>query len=481
MTRRVRLALVVAASLAAHLKGIASPLLDYHYHRQCNTAAIARNFHRGGLDILKPQVDWEGPQEGRAATELPVYMWLVGLLWPVGGLGELWGRLLSVLFSALTAVYLVLFLERELEPEAAFYAGLLFSFIPLEVYFGRTVQPEAISLFGTMASLYHWDRWLGGRRGWHHWALAVLFAFLAIGHKLPYAYILLPLAYLAWLRRGPEALKNAGVWLAPLAAGLGVWTWYRYASSGVYVVPSHPGEFTSILNYARLPFFVQFQALSRFPELATTYGGLVLFALGLRELVFRRGKAFYAAWFGVIWAFLIAGGGYSFYHEYTSLPLAPVNAAFMGLGLVLLKRKVLALRGEVRTWAWAGLSLLVLSIPVHSALRIRHWYRNNYPFLARAKQAADQVSAPGDLFLANTRSSSVYLFYLDRKGWSWDLEELGPSHIGWVEDKIRRGARFFATAKEGPFKGRTGFYAEWFYSRFPVVYDRDGLLIFKLR
>ena len=44
----------------------------------------------------------------------------------------------------------------------------------------------------------------------------------------------------------------------------GVFGWYRYASSGAYVVPTRMGEFTTILNYGRLPYYIKFQFLSRF-------------------------------------------------------------------------------------------------------------------------------------------------------------------------------------------------------------------------
>ncbi len=42
--RRARLAAAVCAlSLLVHAKGLRAPLLDYHFHRQVNPAAIARN------------------------------------------------------------------------------------------------------------------------------------------------------------------------------------------------------------------------------------------------------------------------------------------------------------------------------------------------------------------------------------------------------------------------------------------------------
>ena len=470
-------AAIIAVSVLMHLKGLGSPMLDYHHHRQCNTAAIARNYYENGLHFFSPQIDWEGAYRGRSATEFPLYMWLMGLLWPVFGLGDLWGRVLSIVFSALSAVTLFKFLERKMEAEPAFYASLFFSCIPLEIYFGRTVQPEAIALFGTVAAFYHWDKFLADK-SWRDWALAILFSFLAIAHKLPYAYLLLPLAVLSG-----RQLKTSRVLIAPLLALAGVYAWYHYAAtSQIYVVPSRASEFMGLLTYQHLPRYISFQLLSRFPELACTYGGLILMGFGALEWVRRRRECrpqsrFFAAWFLFVAAGIIAGGGYSFSHEYTSLPFALVNAAFMGMGFYRLRGRAVG----ARPWARAGLVLLALSVPIHATLRISHWYRLSHPFLKYARKAADAVSRPDDLFVCNERASSVFLYYMHRRGWSWDLAEGGEEKFAMLPKRIDQGAKFYVTEKTPGFERREGLYAKFLYAHYPVVYDADDILIFRLR
>ena len=104
--RGLCLVFVAALSILVHSKGLRAPLLDYHFHREVNTASIARNYWRESRPFHKPRIDWNGPSDRMAATELPVYMWLYGKLWPVGGLGEGWGRLISAAASLLTALLL---------------------------------------------------------------------------------------------------------------------------------------------------------------------------------------------------------------------------------------------------------------------------------------------------------------------------------------------------------------------------------------
>jgi hypothetical protein len=162
------------------------------------------------------------------------------------------------------------------------------------------------------------------------------------------------------------------------------------------------------------------------------------------------------------------------------IALAAATAVFMGAGLALLRERAAALAPRLRAWAYAGLALLVVSMPVYSALRIKHWYRENFPFLSKAAQAANRISAPDDLFLCNERAPSAFLFYLHRRGWGTPFSDLGAQAEAAVEQRIRTGAKFFATAKSGPFADRSGETAQRFYSRFQVVHDQDGLLVFRL-
>ncbi len=473
---------VVALSLAAHLKGIRAPLLDNQFHRQVNTASIARRYHRDGLPPWEPRVDWFGKPDRMAATELPVEMWLHGVLWPVFGLGQDWGRLLSVAFSALTALMLFLLLEREFDTESAFYGAALFCVLPIEIFFGRTVQPEALALLGLVSALYFWDLSLEPGRPFAPWLAATLAAFVSVGVKLPYAHMLLPLFALTWRRLGRKAWLDARLWAAGLLSMGAVIAWYVYASRGVYVVPDHEGEFLALLNLREAPYYIQFLLFSRFPELVATYGGLVFFFFGAREVLVRRREPFWLAWLGAGFLHLFAVGKYGHAHEYTCLTLAPPAAGLMGVGAALLRRKAEAVTApRRRAWALAGLVLLGVSVPVHAALRIRLWYRQAHAWLARAPQAAAAVSRPDDLFVTDCEAPSVALYYLDRQGWSEDLaaDEHGQP-LAWIDGKIRLGARFLAVPEVGLFKKPDGALWKRVSARGAPVWDDGRLAVFRL-
>ncbi|MFI5360611.1 MAG: ArnT family glycosyltransferase [Elusimicrobiota bacterium] len=482
-SRRARLAAAVfALSLAVHAKGIRAPLLDYHYHRQVNTASIARRYWRDGQPLLQPRIDWAGPGDGMAATEFPVEMWLQGKLWPVFGLGEAWGRIISAGASAITAVLLLVLFELEFGTDAGFFGAALFTVLPVEIYFGRTVQPEALALLGFVSALYFWRRSLEPGRPTGPWLAAVASTFLAVGLKLPYAPVLLPLAALSWRRLGRAAMTDARSWTAALAAATAVLAWYHHASTGSFVVPTNGGEIQRFLDYdRRVPYYIRFLIFSRFPELVTTYAGGIFFFVGARDIFFRRRDPFWLALFFGPFVSLIAFGSYAHIHEYTCLPLAVGAAGLMGLGLQLLKEKASAAAPPRRAWAAAGLALLVAAVPVHAALRVGHWYNQSYAYLGGAAAAAEAVSRPGEPFLTNGVAVSVLLYYLDRRGWGEDFQVLGaPAQAALIDERTREGARFLASEKAGLFAEPDGTLWRLMRSRGAPVWDDGKLVIFPL-
>lgn len=474
--RGLCLALVGALSVLVHAKGLTAPLLDYHFHRQVNTASIARAYWRESRPFLSPRIDWEGPEDRLAGTELPVYMWLYGKLWPVAGLGETWGRVLSALGSLVTALLLFGLYEAEFGREEALFGALLFSCLPVEVFFGRTVQPEGVALCALVGALVFWRRSLEPGRPWGAWAGAVFCAWVAVGLKLPYAHLLVPLAGLTYRKLGKKALTDWRMYAAGLVAMGGVIAWYLRARSGVYVVPTHGDEYTHLLSYERLPYFMQFQVFSRFPELVTTYGGLVLFFVGAREVLAKKRDAFWLAWFGGVGLHLWAMAGYAHYHEYTCLPMAPVAAGLIGVGAARLRAK--ASRSGSRL-ALAGFAGLILAVPVHAGFRISHWYKQGFSYLAGAGKAAAAVSTPSDLYLSNCQASSVLLYYLDRRGWSDELDSHPEIADAKIEEFRLKGARFLASEKRGLF-AEDG--AQWkkLSKAGPPLWDDGALVIFRL-
>ncbi|MBI3548581.1 MAG: glycosyltransferase family 39 protein [Elusimicrobia bacterium] len=496
MTRTARLGVILAVSLASHLPGLLSPPLDYHYQRQTETAAVARNMRADGLPLLHPRIDWSGAESRRASTELPLYSWLLGLCWGFLGWTHTWGRVLSAASSAGTALLLFCLLRREedgvgfVDEETAFWGAVFFSVLPVEVYFGRTIQPDATALLFSLSSAFALDRYLAAERrdakalAW--WLASAASLTLTVGLKLPYLYFAGVLAALMWHRRGLGALRDPLLW-ALFPAGLApalLWYWYsnRSQASGK-LTPSSPGQLLHILGYVDSPqrflhdaFFL---VRSRFPELTTTYAGLVFAFAGIGAAWRDASARFLVGWWGLVWFYSFSGGAYVFLHEYTALPFAPVNAALLGVGFTRLWNA--ASSSKSRALTRAALGLLVASMPIHAALRIKHWYALEFTHLLALGPVVDGLSKPDDLFLCNETARSVPLYFIHRRGWSWGMSAMTAADLAQIDDALASGAKFFLTERKGLFAAPSDPRLAAFNARFEPVFDDGKTAIYRRR
>ena len=187
--------------------------------------------------------------------------------------------------------------------------------------------------------------------------------------------------------------------------------------------------------------------LSRFPELLTTYPGLVFFFAGgwacWKAKDGRRGPEtrFLGVWLAATAAYIVLCGKYGRVHQYASLPFAPVNAVFIGAGIALLKERW----GKSRALT-ALLWSLVLAMPVHASLRIRHWYRSDDLWVFRAASRVAEVSGPDDLFYVNSQDQPIALYHIRRRGF---VGRLTPSldRLEWARGN---GARFLLAPTHVP-------------------------------
>ena len=129
-----------------------SPLADWHSWRQADTAAVARNYSKDGIDLLKPRYDdlsnvqtgLYNP-EGLRYVEFPIYQSIIAVMhsmlpiMPV----EQYGRLVTILFSLITISIIYYLLYQEECQTAAIAAAFTYAVFPFFVYFSRVVLPDA--------------------------------------------------------------------------------------------------------------------------------------------------------------------------------------------------------------------------------------------------------------------------------------------------------------------------------------------------
>jgi len=518
-------ALIVGWSLLVHIPGITSPLLDYHAHRQCQTASMARNYVRHGMHFLQPEIDSAGIPR-RAGTEFPLYAYLIALLYRVFGLHEILGRLMSCAITAWSALFLYKMVEPRLGERTAFWSAIVMCSIPVHIYFTRTVQPESMALWAFIGFVYYLDRWLmpssglchppyvrgtgpawpspilgeGARRAGEgqtsHLLFAVLLGALAPLLKLPFMYLVLGLWGILGLERR-EAFRSFWFWLIPPSIVLLTMAWYRYTQTApVQVLPLGPQEQLKNLAPVLSWGLWRDQFISRFPELCTTYSGLVLGIVGATsfrnsnfEIRNPRSGFLWFGWFLMTVVYTGLLGDYGHIHRYTLIPWAPINAVFIAAGIERLRvsyseyrkgRTALLNKSnhfDLRSSIYGILLvILVIGIPLHAALRIKHWYRLERLWLFQAHDVLARISQPDDLVFTATAEHPVLLYYLDHYGYAADLNTASPQDI---DRELAQGARWAVVPTEGAWTAHPE-WAAFFARRGRLVYQDPEFLIYQL-
>jgi len=203
---------IVLLGVFGRLYGVAQPLFEIHSMRQHDTAALARNFSEGSMNILYPQVDWRGNTPGYVEAEFQVYTYLVALLYRAFGVHEWLGRVVNIGVFAWSAL-LLFALIRDLFGEWTGVLGVaLYTMAPLSFVFTRTFQPDALNALLSLATIHLFWRWSQTDGLWRL-GLSALCLSLAICLKPMGAYLGVPLLYVCHRKFGWRLFRRAELWI----------------------------------------------------------------------------------------------------------------------------------------------------------------------------------------------------------------------------------------------------------------------------
>ncbi|MEI6326566.1 MAG: glycosyltransferase family 39 protein [Candidatus Roizmanbacteria bacterium] len=157
------LLLILVICVGARSYKLTSPLIEYHSWRQADTAAVARNFARNGINLLVPRYDdlsslqsgIANPQ-GYRMVEFPIYNALIALtniVVPQLSIVE-WGRIWSIISACVVLWCLYHLTKRAANEWAAIIASIVFATFPFFVFYTRAILPETFGLALVMISVY---------------------------------------------------------------------------------------------------------------------------------------------------------------------------------------------------------------------------------------------------------------------------------------------------------------------------------------
>lgn len=470
---------VLLIALVLRLHGIHNPMLDHPGWRQGDTAAIARNFYRLRFDIMYPQTMYNGPPPNYVELELQIVPFIVATLYKMFGIHEIFGRIVTLLFSLATVVTLGYFARWLFASSlAGIAAAFFYAVFPGSVYYGRTFTPDCAMVFFLSVGLYAVARYLvedarlSARGSIAPTALLTL-AYLA----KPVATIALApvLVMIGERARAARAMRPVGTLILiaiPLVilviydrriASYAEWHW----ASGItrlHVLPALRDALTSLPKLiAKLAYFRIAIGLLRDTMLGGVSFALAIIGFLALPWIPARSK-------GLLWGWLAGGLLYLFVVvtvervDYYTFPLLPLCALIIG---GLLARVVDALlTADVAPAARAALlaivPLVAIAALVLSRAPIAAYYRYNKDVYRNAV-ALDQ-ELPKDAIIVMGHYGPDVQYYIDRFGWQEDPKLWTPFD---QESAIRKGARYFIAIENNRLRDNVELCA-WL-ARFPLL------------
>ncbi len=420
------------AACGVRLYHITYPVADWHSWRQADTAAVARNFLRFGIDPLHPRYDdlsniqsgKDNPQ-GWRMVEFPIYQVIAVL----GKLSipkipiEVWLRIVTIAASAGTTVVLGLLVAQYIDPVTGLFAAFLFAVLPYSMYYGRTILPDPQMVFWSVLSL-----WLVGRRKNFRWVIVSAIAgALALLSKPMAVFLLIPIPYIIFRQSGISKQTFFKYLLYGTISVIPLLLWRRWILQFPEGIPAS----TWLLNGNGIRFkgaWFHWLFATRLGDLILGFWGLIPFGLGLASSADKKeGWIFRWLAVGTLLYFIIFATG-NVQHDYYQILILPVVAIYTAKGFVSLFRMKIP-----------GIIVAILSIAAalgFSWFTIRTYYWINHPEIVAAGKAADAILPKDAKVIAPYNGDTTFLYQTQRQGWPEGFD---------IDKKIAMGATAYVT------------------------------------
>lgn len=405
-----------------------APIADWHAWRQVDTSSVSKFFVKDGFDILHPRFNdlsnvpsgvWENPQ-GYRFVEFPIYNVAQAGLFKIFGILtiEKWGRLVTIFSSLLSSFFLYLIVKEHLNGFSGILAAFFFTFIPFNIYFGRTVLPDSSTVTAFLGAIYFFERWLERKRFTIYdlrFMISLIFTAAALLLK-PFAiFFLLPMVYLVYEKYEFNFLKNKKLWLFAILSILPFVLWRLW-------MLQYPGGIPQsgwLLNGNNIRFkgaFFHWIFAERLGNLILGYWGVPLLILGLLLKLSKKNYLFFLSFLtsSILYVTTIATGNVM--HDYYQILIMPSIVIYLALGASFL--------WENKTNIYRSVSLIILFVSIVFMLSfgwfdIRAFYNIDHPELISAGKIIDSlIPKDAKVVVPTANGDTTALYFMDRRGWS---------------------------------------------------------------
>lgn len=335
--------LIVLIILPVRLYKINQPLKNITSFRQAQTATVALNFYKNGINFFKSELDIFGIGSEKYLTlEFPIYQAIVATLYKLFFVHDMFGRLVSVIsgFISSYALYLSVLLlipNRHLALLSAFF----FLAAPLNMFHHQDFLIEPFVIASLMTAFYNYLSWTQTARNKSLVFSITLFG-LAFMQKIMYGpFLFIPLGWYYFRKKEISAsviLKFIFSLIIPL---LIYFIWQNQAD--LINISNNQGYFASS-SFKHLEWNLgtladRFSAsLWQFRMNNILNGmflkpGIIFFLIGIVSVLRKRAFHFFYIWFfAELLYFLLFFRIQS--HIYYQMIIIPVTSVFMAAGIL---------------------------------------------------------------------------------------------------------------------------------------------------
>lgn len=413
------LLLILVIGFFLRIYKISSPIADWHSWRQADTAAVTRNFIKEGFNPFYPRGDdMSGIAEEPLVNtghlrfvEFPVYNIFVYPFYLIFEVNEIYHRLVSVLFSLGSIVFLYLITRKYSGKGVGFLAAFVFASLPFNVFFSRTTLPEPTLVFFCLGMMYFVDRWIWEGKKSLFW-FGLIFSMVAFLIKPWAIFFAPPLVYSAFIReRSIVRIFRKYFWFMILSlTPFILWRlWILQTPEGI---PASNWLFNGDGIRFR-PAFWWWIISERVGREILGVTGAFLFFLGL-IIRPKSGNYFMHVWALSLFLYMAIFATGNVRHDYYQIIFVPVASLFVALGFIGLMKGISEF--VPRLWTVSLALLFLLFTFYFTWTQVKELYKINNPPIIEAGKKADSILPEDAIVVAPYNGDTAFLYQINRPG-----------------------------------------------------------------
>lgn len=166
-----------------------APWAYYNAWRQSDTYSIALNYIQYDMNLLHPQLNYDGVADNYAQLELQILPYLTVIFYKITGIiSPLVARSFSLVFFVGSAIFLYLLMRRTVSIIPAIMGLCIYLALPLSFLLAPSIQPESCTLFFYCGGVYFLYRFYESKKSGFAITASAMTA-LAIIEKTPAAFV----------------------------------------------------------------------------------------------------------------------------------------------------------------------------------------------------------------------------------------------------------------------------------------------------